>query len=116
MDCITIFYTPLTTELQLNIDKVTCLCYKGVLYYWGWVCMKCSTLYDQQKCLSVSGLLACEQALLFGRASRERASEGLLSSTPRGFAARSRVLARLASLAQIGELARRLRFTEAGIL
>ena len=52
--------------------------------------------------------LACEQALLFGRAklaSRERASEG-----PRKgfFAARSRVLARLASLAQIGELARRL--------
>ena len=43
--------------------------------------------------------LACEQALLFGqakRASRER------------FAARSRVLARLVSLAQIGELARRL--------
>ena len=52
--------------------------------------------------------LACKQALLFGRASRERASEGLLSSTPRGFVARSRVLARLASLAQIGELARRL--------
>ena len=50
--------------------------------------------------------IACEQALLFGqakRASRERASEG-----PRGFAARSRVLARLVSLAQIGELARRL--------
>ena len=51
--------------------------------------------------------LACEQALLFGQAkrvSRKRASEG-----PRkGFAARSRVLARLASLAQIGELARRL--------
>ena len=105
--------------------------------------------------------LACEQALLFGRGSRERASEGaalgtnliplrtklvtqtkrvpawpvinqlcfperhfsangislrlsevqmkfyerslqaLLSSAPRGFAARSRVLARLASLAQI---------------
>ena len=41
--------------------------------------------------------LACEQAFLFGRA-----------SAPRGFAARSRVLARLASLAQIGELARRL--------
>ena len=56
---------------------------------------------------SVGGkLLACEQALLFGqtkRASRERASEA-----PRGFAARSRVLARLVSLAQIGELARRL--------
>ena len=108
--------------------------------------------------------LACEQALLFGRGSRERASEGpllvpiwspwepnlshgrrgcqlgllsinfvfrnvifqpmvfpfrlsevqmkfyerllqgLLSSAPRSFAARSRVLARLASLAQIGEL------------
>ena len=50
--------------------------------------------------------LACEQALRFGqakRASRERASEG-----PRSFAARSRVFARLASLAQIGELARRL--------
>ena len=30
------------------------------------------------------------------------------ASEPRGFAARSRVLARLASLAQIGELARRL--------
>ena len=46
--------------------------------------------------------LACEQALLFGRVkqvSRERASERL---------PRSRVLARLASLAQIGELARRL--------
>ena len=105
--------------------------------------------------------LAFEQALLFGRASPERASErveetklvtqtkrvpawpvinqlcfperhfsangislrlgevqmkickgwlqALLSSAPRGFAARSRVLARLASLAQIGELARRLR-------
>ena len=34
--------------------------------------------------------------------------QALLSSAPRGFAARSRVLARLASLAQIGELARRL--------
>ena len=32
-----------------------------------------------------------------------------LSSAPRGFAARSRVLARLTSLAQIGELARRLK-------
>ena len=50
--------------------------------------------------------IACEQALLFGlakQASRESASEA-----PRGFAARSRVHARLASLAQIGELARRL--------
>ena len=34
--------------------------------------------------------------------------QALLSSAPRGFAARSRVLARLVSLAQIGELARRL--------
>ena len=38
----------------------------------------------------------------------ERSLQALLSSAPRGFAARSRVLARLASLAQIGELARRL--------
>ena len=36
--------------------------------------------------------------------------QALLSSAPRGFAARSRVLARLVSLAQIGELARRLWF------
>ena len=34
--------------------------------------------------------------------------EALLSPAPRGFAARSRVLSRLASFAQIGELARRL--------
>ena len=41
---------------------------------------------------------------------RERGAEKkkLLSSAPRGFAARSRVLARLVLLAQIGELARRL--------
>ena len=38
----------------------------------------------------------------------ERSLQALLSSAPRGFAARSRVLARLASLVQIGELARRL--------
>ena len=60
---------------------------------------------------TISFYLGCEQALLFGqakRASRER--EGLLSAAPRGFAARSRVLARLVSLAQIGELARRLLF------
>ena len=56
---------------------------------------------------SVGGkLLACEQALLFGRVkrvSREHASERQSREGPR-----SRVLARLASLAQIGELARRL--------
>ena len=43
-------------------------------------------------------LLACEQALLFGQAK--------LAS--RGFAAHSCVLARLTSLAQMGEFARRL--------
>ena len=42
----------------------------------------------------------------------ERSLQALLSSAPRGFAARSRVLARLASLAQIGELARRLSESE----
>ena len=55
--------------------------------------------------LSVFLPIACEQALLFGRAnraSRERASERRSREGP---APRSRVLA---SLAQIGELARRL--------
>ena len=37
----------------------------------------------------------------------EGSLQALLFSAPRGFAARSRVLARLTSLAQIGELARR---------
>ena len=37
--------------------------------------------------------------------------QALLSSAPSGFAARSRVLARLVSLAQIGELARRLQYS-----
>ena len=54
--------------------------------------------------------IACEQALLFGRVkrvSRERASGE--AARGRGLLApRSRVLARLASLAQVGELARRL--------
>ena len=36
--------------------------------------------------------------------------QALVSSAPRGFAARSRVLTRPVSLAQIGELARRLGF------
>ena len=40
--------------------------------------------------------------------------QALLSPAPRGFAARSRVLARLASLAQIGELARRLPTSQVG--
>ena len=38
----------------------------------------------------------------------ERSLQALLSSAPLSFAARSSVIARLASLAQIGELARRL--------
>ena len=38
----------------------------------------------------------------------ERSLQALLSSVPHGFAAHSRVLARLASLAQIRKLARRL--------
>ena len=38
----------------------------------------------------------------------ERSLQALLSSAPRSFAACSRILVRLASLAQIGELARRL--------
>ena len=50
--------------------------------------------------------IAWEQAHLFGQA--KRTSREHVSSDPRGFAARSRVLARLVSLAQIGELARRL--------
>ena len=40
----------------------------------------------------------------------ERSLQALISPAPRGFAARSRILARLASLAQIGELVRRLQF------
>ena len=40
--------------------------------------------------------------------SYERSLQALLSSAPSGFAARSRVLARLVLLAQIGELARTL--------
>ena len=40
----------------------------------------------------------------------ERSLQALLSSAPRGFAARSRVLARLAFLTQRGELARSLDF------
>ena len=42
----------------------------------------------------------------------ERSLQALLSSAPRGLAARSRVLARLAFLAQIEELACRLSETE----
>ena len=38
----------------------------------------------------------------------EKSLQALLSAAPRGFAARSGVLARLASLAQTGELARKL--------
>ena len=53
----------------------------------------------QFQAMNILFFLACEQALLFGRAS------------PRGFAARSRVLAGFAPRTQIGELARRLYFS-----
>ena len=55
--------------------------------------------------------LACEQALLFRRVKRvlgKRASDRRSREGQRKGAPRSRVLARLASLAQVGELARRL--------
>ena len=73
----------------------------------GWALIRINTVFEDERifCTFVDISLACEQAPLFGqakRASRERAS------APRGFAARSRVLARLVSLAQTGELARRL--------
>ena len=52
--------------------------------------------------------LACEQAPHLGDIVKSTRARGE-ATVPRGVAARSRVLARLASLAQIGELARRLR-------
>ena len=52
--------------------------------------------------------LACEQASLSYLGERSESRENAQDSAPRGFAARSGVLARLASLAQTGELARRL--------
>ena len=67
-------------------------------------------------------MLACEQALLFRQAKRvsqERTTHEL-AAKPRGAEERpppprSRVIARLASLAQIEELARRLRHTSGGV-
>ena len=44
----------------------------------------------------------------------ERSLQALLSSAPCSFAARSRVLVRLASLTQIGELTRRLKHSLEG--
>jgi len=44
----------------------------------------------------------------------ERLLQTLLSSAPRGLAASSGILARLASLAKIGELARRLHRSDQG--
>ena len=64
-------------------------------------------------------MLACEQALLFRQAKRvsqERTSERRSREGQRkGLPPRSRVIARLASLAQIEELARRLRHTSGGV-
>ena len=65
-------------------------------------------------------MLACEQALLFRQAKRvsqertsERRSREGQRKGPRP--PRSRAIARLASLAQIEELARRLRHTSGGV-
>ena len=66
-------------------------------------------------------MLACEQALLFRQAKRvsqertseRRSREGQRKGPPPP--PRSRVIARLASLAQIEELARRLRHTSGGV-
>ena len=63
-------------------------------------------------------MLACEQALLFRQAKRvsqERTSERRSHEGQRKGPPRSRVIARLASLAQIEELARRLRHTSGGV-
>ena len=60
-----------------------------------------SSLWRTQSA-SANVKLAYEQALLFGRVSRERASE---RRSREGRPPRSRVLARLTSLSQIGELA-----------
>ena len=54
----------------------------------------------------MSFAVACVQAAHLEDFVKSRRARG--NSAPRGFPARSRVLARLASLAQIGELARRL--------
>lgn len=61
-------------------------------------------------CTSESGLLACEQALYLGDiVKRRRAGDTREErASRRGFAARSGVLASLASLAQLGGLAGRL--------
>ena len=61
---------------------------------WNWE-SKSHLQYGIHTVESGTHAVACEQALLFGQAHR-------------GFPACSRVLARLVSLAQIGELARRL--------
>ena len=53
--------------------------------------------------------LRASSAIWASEVSLARTCEQGVSPAPRGLAARSRVLARLASLAQIGELARRPR-------
>ena len=90
-------------EPKIKMDQVFSPCSMLVNYKCKWSPwekwqLKTSLLLDTG--------LACKQALLFGQAkqaSRERASDA-----PRGLAARSPVLTRLASLTQIGKLARRL--------
>ena len=59
--------------------------------------------------IQIDHKLAYEQALHLREIVHTRVdTRGDATAAPRGFAARSRVLVRLASLAQIGELARRL--------
>ena len=72
-----------------------------------------SCLYRCYSLIAIWSLLACEQALLFGRVkrvSRKRASKRPSGEGQRkgASAPRSRILMRLTSLAQIGEVARRL--------
>ena len=67
-------------------------------------------LWFPERHFSANGISLClgEVQMKF----HERLLQALLSSVPCGFTASSRVLARLASLTQIGELARRLQLWE----
>ena len=79
--------------------------------HWTWIidqlgltCRVCYIISLRES----SAIWASEASLPRTRERRAKERRALLSSTPRGFAARSRVLARLVSLAQIAELAGRL--------
>ena len=79
--------------------------------HWTWIIdqlgLTCRVCYITSLRES-SAIWASEASLPRTRERRAKERRALLSSTPRGFAARSRVLARLVSLAQIAELAGRL--------